>query len=311
MRYLWLLLVLLPVGYGLTGVVQVRPGERAVVRRFGRVLPEKPGPGLWVGLPWGMDRVDRVSVDRIQTVTVGYQDEPAEDVAIPAGQFLTGDHNLVNVQVALFYKVRGDEVEDYVANLDRVEPLIARAAEAVLGQWVATRTVDDVLLNAKTTLRSELAEGVRQYLKDYRLGVEVLDARVVLVAPPDEVKPAFDRVVRAQTGIDTRKNEAEREARADRDQAEADVRRLELQTLDYRNRVTEMARREADSFRARLAEYNQAKATNPNYLRQVWDKEMGELFEKVKANRQLAPLDELLHQLGFEYHTMPAVPKRQ
>ena len=52
--------VLLLVGYLLTGVTQVRPGERAVVRRFGRVLEQKPEPGLWIGLPWGMDRVDRV-----------------------------------------------------------------------------------------------------------------------------------------------------------------------------------------------------------------------------------------------------------
>src|SRR5437588_278643 len=104
MRYRWPLLMLLLVGYDLTGCVQVRPGERAVVRRFGRVLPHKPEPGLWVGLPWGMDRVDRVAVDKIQSVTVGYQDAVA-DQAIPAGQLLTGDHNLVNVQVTLFYKV--------------------------------------------------------------------------------------------------------------------------------------------------------------------------------------------------------------
>src|SRR5256714_13277035 len=101
--------VLLLVGYLLTGVTQVRPGERAVVRRFGRVLQQKPDPGLWIGLPWGMDRVDRVAVDRIQSVTVGYQDEVAVDAAIPAGQLLTGDHNLVNIQVTLYYKVRPDE----------------------------------------------------------------------------------------------------------------------------------------------------------------------------------------------------------
>ena len=34
---------------------------------------------------------------------------------MPAGQLLTGDHNLVNVQATLYYKVRPDEVEDYVA----------------------------------------------------------------------------------------------------------------------------------------------------------------------------------------------------
>src|SRR6516164_6192794 len=96
MRYLWILLLLLLAGYGLTGVAQVRPGERAVVRRFGRVLAHKPQPGLWIGLPWGMDRLDRVAVDRVQTVTVGYP-EAGDASAMPAGQVLTGDHNLVNV----------------------------------------------------------------------------------------------------------------------------------------------------------------------------------------------------------------------
>ena len=79
MRYLLLVVaVVLIVAYLLTGVVQVRPGERAVVRRFGRVLEHKPGPGLWVGLPWGMDRVDRVAVDQVRPVEVGYRPDADE-----------------------------------------------------------------------------------------------------------------------------------------------------------------------------------------------------------------------------------------
>jgi membrane protease subunit HflK len=312
MRFLWLILVLALVGYGLTGVVQVRPGERAVVRRFGRVLHDKPEPGLWIGLPWGMDRVDRVAVDKIQSVAVGYQDEVPEDAAIPAGQLLTGDHNLVNVQVTIFYKVRHDEVEDYVGQMESAEGLIARATETVLAQWVATRTVDDVLLNAKTALRPALRSGVAQLLvdKNYRLGVEILDARVSVVAPPANVKSAFDRVTQAQTAIATRINAAEQDAKAERRRAEAEVRALELQTKSYEERVIQLARAEAGSFRNRLREYQTARATNPHYLRQVWDEEMGELLKKAQENRQLAPLDHLLQSLGLDLNTAPAMPKR-
>src|SRR5262245_31838941 len=103
MRYRVGLLVGRALGSALPGVVQVGPGERAVVRRFGRVLGPRPEPGLWVGLPWGRDRVDRVAVDRLQSVTVGYQEE-AGDQAVPPGQLLTGDHNLVNVRATLYYK---------------------------------------------------------------------------------------------------------------------------------------------------------------------------------------------------------------
>src|SRR3954447_8619948 len=55
-RYLVLLAL---AAYLLTGVAQVRPEERAVVRRFGRVVA-RPGPGLWVGFPAGIDRLHRV-----------------------------------------------------------------------------------------------------------------------------------------------------------------------------------------------------------------------------------------------------------
>src|SRR6516164_2446412 len=115
MRYLRLALLLLLVGYLLTGLRPVRPGERAVVRRFGRVLEEKPGPGLWIGLPWGMDCVDRVAVDLLRPVDVGYVPNADDGQSTPPGQMLTGDHNLVNLRVVIQYRVRPDGVEDFVA----------------------------------------------------------------------------------------------------------------------------------------------------------------------------------------------------
>ena len=116
-RLLWAAALLALGIYLLTGLTQVRPGERAVVRRFGRVLDEKPSPGLWIGLPWGMERVDRVPVDQVRRVEVGYQPDADEDyLTTPPGQLLTGDHNLVNVQVVLNYAVRADAVEDYVVH---------------------------------------------------------------------------------------------------------------------------------------------------------------------------------------------------
>src|SRR5437660_1209915 len=164
---LLVLLVLLPAAYGLTGVTLTRPGELAVVRRFGRVLEHKPGPGLWVGLPWGMDRVDRVVVDRLQSAVVGYRGDDNPDLVIPPGQLLTGDHNLVNVQATIYYKVRPEEAADYVTQADRVDGLAERAAEAVMAEWVASRTVDEALLNGKVGLREALVKEVGDRIGPY------------------------------------------------------------------------------------------------------------------------------------------------
>src|SRR5262249_15611903 len=158
----------------------------------GRALPEKPGPGLFVGLPWGLDRVQRVPVDRVQAVEVGFVADDPDGLTMPAGQLLTGDHNLVNVRVTVQYKVRPEEVEAYAAQADRVAGLLTRAAEAALAEWVAARTIDDVLLNGKTEMREGLAPLTQRRLDAYGLGVQVHGVQVALIAPPDDVRAAFE-----------------------------------------------------------------------------------------------------------------------
>jgi membrane protease subunit HflK len=310
-RLVWALLIVLLVGYLLTGVVQVRPGERAVVRRFGRVLEHKPEPGLWVGLPWGMDGVDRVAVDQVRSVVVGYRDdESGAGDAMPAGQLLTGDHNLVNVSVKLNYSVRPDAVDEYVVQADRVDGLVARAVETVLAQWVASRTIDDVLLNGKVALRPVLLEETQGYLNDYRLGVQVTDASVGLIAPPDEVKTAFDDVAEQQTRIVTLRYGAEQAAESNLRMARAYRNRTEQETAAYVHNQRLLAEREAERFAERLRQYQIGREKNPQYLRQIWEEERGKLFAGLKANRQIGLLDHHLGPDGLDLTVAPELPKK-
>jgi membrane protease subunit HflK len=299
--------IVLAAAYALTGVYQVQPGEAAVVRRFGRVLPERPEPGLHFGLPWGMDRVDRVAADQRRRIVVGFQ-EGSDRQGTPPGQLLTGDHNLVNVQATLYFKVRPDAAADYVTQADRVDGLLTRTAEAVMAEWVAGRTVDDVLLNAKVDLRPALVDEVRRRVADYRLGVEVLDASVALAAPPDEVKSAFDDVAREQTRIETKVNNAQQQAETDWRAAQSEKYRTKQATAAYVAAQQVLAEREADNFRARLAKYQEGRRTDPHYLRQIWDEERGKLFAKLRDNRQIGLLDEHLGKDGLDLTVMPPLP---
>src|SRR5262245_54948170 len=116
MRGLWLGIgSLLVLWTAWSAVTVVAPGERAVVRRFGRILDDKPGPGLYVGLPWGIDRVQRVAVNLERSVIVGWtsQEDTAEPSVTPPGQLLTGDHNLVNVRAQIHFMVIPEEVERF------------------------------------------------------------------------------------------------------------------------------------------------------------------------------------------------------
>lgn len=240
----------------LTGVTEVRPGERAVVRRFGRVLTVQAQPGLLVGFPWGIDRVDRIAVEQVRRVRVGYRPEDGGDSdETPPGQLLTGDHNLVNVQVVLNYAVDPEAVVDYVMQRDGAEELLARTAEAVLAEWVAGRTVDEVLQKGRTLLPDALRARLPARLAPYRLGVRLRSVDVALLLPPDEVKPAFDRVAQARAESDTRVKRAAQDAVRSKFTARTELRKMEEQTRAYATNVPEKARAARVAFEKQLASY--------------------------------------------------------
>jgi membrane protease subunit HflK len=305
MRYALAILLLCGVGYLATGITQVRPGERAVVRRFGRVVA-KPGPGLRIGLPAGIDRVDTVPVDMVRRVRVGFEPETADlETAAPPGQLLSGDYNLVNIQAIVDYAVRDDSVEDFVVNADRVEGAIARAAEATIAQWIAGRRVDDVLIRGKSELPEFLVTRTEEKLEPYQLGVHILGVSIPHLLPPDEVKTAFDDVTRAQTAIRTREHEAGQEAARRMREAQAEAERIRQMTGAYVRELHISARAEAASFEYRLDQYQRLQKQNPDILASIWWEEIGRLLSHLRENGRLDLLDNHLAGNGLDITIAP------
>jgi membrane protease subunit HflK len=83
--------VLAVLAYLATGIAPIGPDERGIVRRFGKIVAQ-PGPGLWVGLPWGMDRVDRIQVKTVRQLAAGDGSETHS---------LTGDQNLIRAGLVI------------------------------------------------------------------------------------------------------------------------------------------------------------------------------------------------------------------
>jgi membrane protease subunit HflK len=306
----WLLLILLLV-YLSTGLVQVRPEEKAVVRRFGKVVA-RPGPGLWVGLPYGIDRVDRVPVASVRRVVVGYQpDGDTGEMPTPPGQLLTGDQNLVNVQVVIDYQVSPADgaLDDYVMNRDRADAVLTRATEAALAEWVAGRPVDTVLLTGNAALPSWLVGKVQGRIDPYRLGVRVQQASVAYLAPPDEVKPSFDAVNRAQTGIRTQENRARQEALHRLREAESYRFKLEQLAKAYEDEKLGLAKADAEAFAKRLEQYRRLGKDNPDVLTAIWWDEIGRLLVRLKERGRVDLLDNYL--AGDELDITQFLPPRK
>jgi membrane protease subunit HflK len=295
-----------------TALTRIAPGERGVVRRFGRVLDHKPGPGLHRGLPWGIERVDRVPVGMVRRVSVGFTGAEVDDTSgTPAGQLLTGDHNLVNVQAEIDYKVIEDQVEKFALQADRVEPLLARLAEAALAEWIAGRNVDDVLVFGKRDLPAYVRDVLQDRLRPYDLGIEVERASIIRLNPPDEVKAAFDEVAKAQTRKGTQTNQAEQEAESKLNDTRAEVFQKERLAAAYSKEQQLAAEAEAAAFLKQLAQYRALATSDPAYLNTLWLDQMTRIYARMKDAGRIDVLDHYLSKEGLTITQFPLLPKRK
>ena len=313
LRYALYFLAILFIGWtAYTSLTQVQSHERAVIRRFGRILEQKPQQGLHVGWPWGIDRVDLVPVGRVRSITVGFNDkEDRDDEVVPAGQLLTGDHNLVNVQASINFKVREEDMEKFVLQQDAVDAFVFRAAESLLAEWIAGRDIDDVLRRGKSELPTFLHEHLQKRLTDYGLGVQIEQTSITRLDPPDQVKEAFDKLAQAQTNIRTQVNQAEAKANDKKKKAAADIYQIALQTKSYQKDERDNARTEAENFDKRLKQYQELSRKNPNYLNALWLDDMTRLFSRMKDAGQIQLLDHFLTSEGLTITQFPLQPRKK
>ena len=294
------LLLLLASGYLLTGVAVVGPDERAVVRRFGRIV-DRPGPGLWVGLPWGLDRVDRLPARAVRQLAVG---ATAADES--AGLFLTGDQNLVAAGLVVEVSADPDGIDDFWLHRNQSDGVVIREAEAAAAEWLAGRGVDEALLTGRAGLATWLAAKLPERLAPHRLGVAVGRVSVEQLAAPLEVREAFDAVTQAQAGIATAENQATQQATRLRQEAETTRYRLEQEAVANRAATLAAAAAEAAAFRGRLAAH---RAAGPDTLPALWWAEVGRALAGLRANGRVDLLDHHLGANGLDV-TTPVSPKR-
>jgi modulator of FtsH protease HflK len=302
--------VVLMLLYLLTGLRLIQPNERAVVRRFGRVLDEKPRPGLFVGLPWGMDRVDRVQVDRVQTATFGFRgvDDEHASAGTPQGQYLTGDRNLINITAVINYTVDDDDgqsylaLEDYLEQLPVSQTVLERLGESVLAEVVAGRRVEDVLLPVaeRSSIQDRCQSELSSRIRGYRLGVKIQSVNIVLREVPAEVKAAFDDVTRAIQRRETLRLEAKRYESVTKSAADAEADRLRQDAeVAYADQIKK-ANVDRASFELHLKNAPKPGKERDDYLQHIWWQEVGSALMEMAKQRRIQDVDPFVTKNGLE-----------
>ena len=246
-----------------TGVYSVRSNERAVVRRCGRALRRVRTPGLHLGLPYGIDRVDRLRALETKRVGVGMglADRAIGRRAAPQqAECLTGDRNLLLVSAVVQYRISHPRA--YLLNVADVPALVRSVAAAELSRTIAGMTVDDVLTVRRGEIQKAVRDATQAALDRYGAGV-TLTERVLLssegVAPPVEVAEAFRDVTSAREDRQRAINVAQAYANRLAPETRGQGYRVTSEAEAYADEVVEKARGDRDRFLAEAAQLGRAR----------------------------------------------------
>ncbi len=267
-----------------SGWITVQPGEVAVVRRLGRVLPETWGPGPHWGWPLGMDRTTRLRLDEVRRLEFGRVDTPGPLDAPGLGEYLTGDHNIVRARGVVQFRVA-----DPVAFLLRAEDLdqiLARSTEASLARALASRGIDDPLRGQRSRVAAKVRDELARSVEALGLGVAILGVNLTDARPPVEVEPAFAEAQAAQSERDRRINEAKSLLGTLRPAALATAEGATDAARTRAARDVEMARSRADRFLNLLAEADRSRTLT---VRRLYRDALRDLLPRVRRKVLMTP----------------------
>lgn len=252
---------------------KVEADSRGILLRLGKVAEETP-PGLHFKLPWPIDMVHTVPVEKVQSLEFGYrtvlpgrrtQFARSTDNQKTMARMLTADLNLAHVEWVVQYRIHTPQ--DYLFKIGgerrttsatNARDLIGDVSEAVMRRIIGDVSVDSVITIGREQIAADAKEEMQRNLDGFEAGIKVVAVKLQSATPPDPVKDAFDAVNRAKQSKERVVNEAKGErnrlipaARGQRDRTIAEAE-------GYALRVQKEAEGHAHAFLARLTEYEKA-----------------------------------------------------
>lgn len=251
-------------------VYSIGPDEVGVIQRFGKYIGLS-SPGLHAKLPFGIDRVTPIKVEKVfkeefgfKTISPGVKSSYARGGFQDESLMLTGDLNILDVRWIVQFKIK-DPVKLLFATRNPVNN-IHDISEVVMRRFVGDYSVDEVLTTKREEIDDLAQQAIQKILDRYNVGVQIVTVKLLDVNPPERVKPAFNEVNEAKQEKEKVINQAweayNKIIPKARGEAEKTIREAEGYATDRVNR----AKGESERFLAALAEYKKAPLVTKNRL---------------------------------------------
>jgi regulator of protease activity HflC (stomatin/prohibitin superfamily) len=192
-----------------TSLTVVGVEEEGLVERLGvPVQGQTLMPGLHLHWPWPIDRVFRISVKRVQALTVGHEgeEEGGPENVLWARQHAENEYtlllgngrDLITIDAAVQYRITDPRAWRY--HVQNPADALRAIAYRVVMRSTVNRTLADALSENVVTLTGSMGRMVQQEANALGLGVEVVGFTVGGMHPPVPVAGDYEAVVSAELG---------------------------------------------------------------------------------------------------------------
>lgn len=254
-----------------SGFYRVDPNELGVELVFNKMVGTTP-PGLNYNWPAPIGKVETPKVTFERQVQVGFRrftarsgrGESIRDVT-QESLMLTGDENIIDVHVVVFWKIdtRVPEgatdnlqgVRNFLFNIRNPEKTVKDAAESALREIIGKTRFEVARTGGRVQIQTEAQVLIQKILDHYSAGIEVTRVKLQKVEPPSKVIAAFKDVQAASADRERKVNEALAYRNEVREKARGEAQSIINAALGYKAEKVAIATGEASRFLAVYKEY--------------------------------------------------------
>ncbi|WP_028774845.1 protease modulator HflC [Shewanella waksmanii] len=254
MGRLTIIIVAILIAVGLSSLIVVNEGERAIVSRFGKILKDGGetriyAPGLHFKIP-GIDKIKFLD-SRIQTM----------DGA--ADRFVTSEKK--DLMVDSYVKWRIADHEKYYlstngGNKAQAESLLQRKINNDLRTEFGRRTITEIVSGSRDELQQDALNNAMESSED--LGIEVVDVRVKQINLPANVSSSIYQRMRAERTAVAKEHRAQGKEQSEIIRAKTDA-GVTIQIAEAQRKALEV-RGEGDAIAAKI--YADAYNKDPEFF---------------------------------------------
>jgi membrane protease subunit HflK len=238
----YVLIIVLVLGWLLTGLYRVDQAERGIVQRFG-AYTHTSMPGLRWRIPFPVETVDIINIEEVNDYRF-------------RTEMLTADEQYVFIDMVVQYR-RTDPVK-FAFEVEDPELSLQDLTESALRGVVGTSSLAQLIGERREQIPDRTSEELQSTLDFYNAGISVTSINLSVVDYPSSVREAVDDTQKARNDRERIELEARTYASDIIPRARGAAQRVMQDAEGYRDRVVADAEGEAARFEALLVEYQKA-----------------------------------------------------